>query len=74
VTGSLIHIRQKQKIALKIAVEVASVNGPLEVTAQNSARQLKPETMIKKLKIGYQNSTLFGYWNKPGHSMSPRLM
>jgi hypothetical protein len=31
VTGTLelIHIRQKQKIALKIAVKVASVNGPL---------------------------------------------
>jgi hypothetical protein len=32
VTSSLIHIRQKEKIALEIAAKVASVNGPLQRT------------------------------------------
>jgi hypothetical protein len=30
VTSSLIHIDQKEKIALEIAIKVASVNGPLK--------------------------------------------
>jgi hypothetical protein len=34
VINPLIHIRQKEKIALKIAVKVASVNGPLRITLQ----------------------------------------
>ena len=31
VTSSLIHIRQKEKIAPEIAVKVTSVNGPLRL-------------------------------------------
>jgi hypothetical protein len=51
VINPLIHIRQKDEIALEIAVKVASVSGPLGITLQAILSSTLSRVALKKCDL-----------------------
>jgi hypothetical protein len=61
VINPLIHIRQKEKITLKIAVKVAGVNGPLYGKDMHCSKILPPKQVT--MAFIYKFCCLLkGYW------------